>query len=197
MKGSISSPEIGRFYTFGHFRLDPAAKVLFCDGEPVPLTPKVFDTLQFLVEHSGRLLEKDELMQAIWQDRFVEESNLAFNIKVLRRALQDDPNQPRFIETIRGRGYRLIAEVEQTSGAHTIAPVLHPTSPEVVPAPRNTSYLSVAVIAVLITGTIFSAGWFGRSRVMPSLGAAPILSKPFESEALFNSGNVHALITPD
>src|SRR6266702_4337227 len=108
------SVQTGHFYEFGTFRLDPVAKVLFCEGKPVSLTPKVFDTLQIFVEHAGRLLEKDELMQRIWQDRFVEESNLTFNIKMLRRALNDDAHEPRFIETVPRRGYRFIAEVKET-----------------------------------------------------------------------------------
>src|SRR5712692_8955844 len=108
------SAETAHSYEFGNFRLDPAAKILFCENKPVALTPKVFDTLQVFVEHAGRLLEKDELMQKIWQDRFVEESNLTFNIKMLRRALKDDAHQPRFIETVPRRGYRFIAEVKET-----------------------------------------------------------------------------------
>src|SRR2546427_5439768 len=107
------STETARFYEFGNFRLDPSAKILFCENKPVALTPKVFDTLQVFVEHAGRLLEKDELMQKIWQDRFVEESNLTFNIKMLRRALKDDAHEPRFIETVPRRGYRFIAEVKE------------------------------------------------------------------------------------
>src|SRR5712692_117052 len=106
--------ETAHFYEFGTFRLDPSAKILFCENKPVPLTPKVFDTLQIFVEHAGRLLEKDELMQKIWQDRFVEESNLTFNIKMLRRALKDDAHEPRFIETVPRRGYRFIADVKET-----------------------------------------------------------------------------------
>src|SRR5215831_19295712 len=108
------SAETGQIYEFGEFRLDPTAKALRRGNEPVALTPKVFDTLQFMVEHAGRLLEKDELMEHLWQGRFVEESNLTFNIKMLRRALQDDAQQPRFIETVPRRGYRFIAEVKQT-----------------------------------------------------------------------------------
>src|SRR5215510_12760803 len=107
--------QTGRFYEFGDFRLDLDAKTLFCESRPISLMPKVFDTLQFFVEHPGRLLEKDELMDRLWQDRFVEESNLTFNIKMLRRALNDDAYQPRFIETVPRRGYRFIAEVREGS----------------------------------------------------------------------------------
>lgn len=99
------------FYEFANFRLDRSEKLLLRDGKCVPLTPKVYDTLEILIENKGRLLEKDELMQRLWPDRFVEESNLSSNIKMLRKALGDDAGHPRFIETVPRRGYRFIAEV--------------------------------------------------------------------------------------
>jgi predicted ATPase/Tol biopolymer transport system component/DNA-binding winged helix-turn-helix (wHTH) protein len=105
------SLETKRLYEFGDFRLDLAEKVLLRDGESVPITPKVFETLRVFVEHAGRLIEKDELMQKLWQDRFVEESNLTFNVKMLRKALGDSASKPVFIETVPKRGYRFIAEV--------------------------------------------------------------------------------------
>ena len=108
---AILSPEKGHCYEFGNFRLDPREKILFRDGIPVSLTPKVFDTLQMFVEHAGHLLSKDELIQSLWRDRFVEESNLTFNIRMLRRVLEDDVQNPRYIETIPRRGYRFIATV--------------------------------------------------------------------------------------
>ncbi len=100
-------------YEFADFRLDLSEKILLRDGKPVPLTPKVFDTLTILTENAGRLLEKDELIKKIWQDRFVEESNLTFNIKMLRKALGDNAGNPQFIETVQRRGYRFIAEVRR------------------------------------------------------------------------------------
>jgi len=105
------SPEKGHCYEFGNFRLDPREKILFRDGIPVSLTPKVFDTLQIFVEQAGHLLSKDELIQSLWRDRFVEESNLTFNIRMLRRVLEDDVQHPRYIETVPRRGYRFIAAV--------------------------------------------------------------------------------------
>jgi Tol biopolymer transport system component/DNA-binding winged helix-turn-helix (wHTH) protein len=198
VSASIST-ETRRFYEFGPFRLDPSEKTLFCDDKPLPLRPKIFDTLQYLVEHPGRLLDKDELMQGIWQDRAVEESNLTFNIKTLRRALNDDPNQPRFIETVRGRGYRFIADVKEVSLPRAAAQVeSHQTAPEKVPAmPRGRSYLSVTVVSAVLL-VLLAGGWFVRNRPTTSTRSAPILSRPFESEKFFSSGGfVHAVITPD
>src|SRR6476619_674261 len=98
-----------QLYEFENFRLSITQKVLLRDGKPVPITPKVFDTLVLFLENSGRLLEKNELLLRIWQDHFVDEGNLASNIKVLRKALGDDAGKPRFIETVPRRGYRFIA----------------------------------------------------------------------------------------
>lgn len=107
------SLETQHFYEFGDFRLDLAEKVLLRDGKFIPVTPKVFETLCVLVESAGRTVEKDELMQRIWQERFVEESNLTFNIGMLRKALGDDASKPRYVETVPRRGYRFIAEVRR------------------------------------------------------------------------------------
>jgi DNA-binding winged helix-turn-helix (wHTH) protein len=80
---------------------------------PLPLTPKVFETLLILVENSGRIVEKEELMKRLWPDSFVEESNLTFNIQQLRKSLGDNARRPFYIETLARRGYRFIANVEE------------------------------------------------------------------------------------
>ena len=76
---------------FGDFRVD-TAKRLFSrgDGDPISLTPKVFQTLLYLVQHRGRVIDKDELMEAIWPDSVVEENNLNQNISTLRRVLGEN-----------------------------------------------------------------------------------------------------------
>jgi Tol biopolymer transport system component/DNA-binding winged helix-turn-helix (wHTH) protein len=104
---------INHLYQFGEFRLDVDQRVLLREGKPVPLTPKVFETLLILVANSGRILDKDELMRSLWPDTFVEEANLAFNIQRLRKSLCDDARNPHYIETIPRRGYRFIALVEE------------------------------------------------------------------------------------
>lgn len=105
-----------RSYEFGPFRLDRRERLLLYQGRPVQLTPKVFDTLLTLVENSSRLVEKDELMKAVWPDSFVAESSLTFNVSMLRKALgQLDGEQP-YIETVPKRGYRFIADVTKVSG---------------------------------------------------------------------------------
>ncbi len=101
------------FFEFGEYRLDPAEHQLLRDGKVIALTPKAFETLRLLVENSGHLLEKDRLMEMLWADSFVEEGNLADNISKIRQALGDSRKEPRFIETVSGRGYRFIADVEK------------------------------------------------------------------------------------
>ena len=79
-------------YEFGPYRLDTAEQLLLRDGEPVPLTPKSFETLLVLVERSGHLVEKDELMKSGLGGRFVEESNLTNNVYALRKLLGPGEN---------------------------------------------------------------------------------------------------------
>jgi Tol biopolymer transport system component/DNA-binding winged helix-turn-helix (wHTH) protein len=113
-------PPINQLYKFGPFCLDVSERVLICDGRVVPLSPKLFDTLLVLIENRGRILGKDELMQAIWPDAYVEESNLTHNISQIRRALGDGE----YIETIPRRGYRFVSEVQtvrrEAQGAETV-----------------------------------------------------------------------------
>jgi DNA-binding winged helix-turn-helix (wHTH) protein/Tfp pilus assembly protein PilF len=99
-----------QLYCFDRFRVDPAESLLLRDGQPVPLPPKVFDTLVVLVENSGRLVTKDELISQLWPDSFVEEGTLARNISDLRKALGDSAGDHRFIETVPKRGYRFLAD---------------------------------------------------------------------------------------
>ena len=105
--------ELKPVYEFGPFRLDPAGRTLTRLGQPVALAPRVFDTLLVFVERRGRILEKDELMNLIWPQSLVEESNLAYNVSQLRKALQDDGSEQRYIETLNKRGYRFVAEVRE------------------------------------------------------------------------------------
>ncbi|HEY9504070.1 MAG TPA: transcriptional regulator, partial [Pyrinomonadaceae bacterium] len=114
------SHTISHFYRFGEFALDADQRVLLKGDRPVPLRPKVFDTLLVLVERSGRIVGKEELMTQIWPDSFVEEDNLTFNIRQLRKALGDDARWPRYVETVSRRGYRFIADVEEVlADTHT------------------------------------------------------------------------------
>lgn len=104
-------------YKFGEFRLDAVEKLLWSDDRRIPLTPKVFEMLQVFLESDGKLISKEDLMNKIWVNNFVEESNLTFTIRRLRKILNDDAHQPKFIETVPRRGYRFIAEVSRAAEA--------------------------------------------------------------------------------
>ena len=98
-------------YEFGDFRIDPVDRILMRQGEVVPLTPKVFDLLIMLIENQGRVVEKDQLMNAVWPNTFVEEGNLTQNISVLRKALGNGSNGRQYIQTIPRRGYRFTGNI--------------------------------------------------------------------------------------
>src|SRR5215471_2313833 len=102
-----------RLFEFGSFRLDERERRLLRNGEPIPLTPKAFDTLVVLVENGGHAVEKDALMQRVWPDAFVEEATIAQNIRTLRKALGPSPSGSQYIETIPKHGYRFVAAVRQ------------------------------------------------------------------------------------
>jgi DNA-binding winged helix-turn-helix (wHTH) protein len=102
-------------YEFGPFRIDPLKRRLLRDEEPLPLTPKAFDTLLVLVEQSGKTIEKDELMRKVWPDAIVEENNLTQNITALRKSLGDSRHDSQYIATIPGLGYRFVADVKKVT----------------------------------------------------------------------------------
>ena len=106
-------------YEFGPFRLDLAEKALSKDGESVSLTPKAFDTLLILIEKNGRLVEKEELMKRLWPDSIVEENSLSQNIYLVRKALGEESQGTRYIETVPRRGYRFNAPVKEIFSGDT------------------------------------------------------------------------------
>jgi TolB-like protein/DNA-binding winged helix-turn-helix (wHTH) protein/Tfp pilus assembly protein PilF len=107
------SKEINHIYEFGEFRLETAERLLLRNGEPISLTPKAFETLLTLIQSSGHVVEKDDLMKRVWADAFVEEANLARNIWSLRKALNDGDGDHNYIETIPKLGYRFKAPVTE------------------------------------------------------------------------------------
>lgn len=101
-----------QFFEFGRFCLDTEERRLLRDGQPVPLTPKAYETLRVLVENSGQVLEKEELIRRVWPDAFVEEGGLTRNISVLRKALANGTAEP-YIQTIPRRGYRFVVKARR------------------------------------------------------------------------------------
>src|SRR5271166_727297 len=120
-------------FEFGCFRLNPAERLLLREKMQVQLPPKAFDALVILVENRGRLLGKDELLRKVWPDTFVEESNLAQHISILRRALRDGEDGSKYIETVPRHGYRFIAEVREIGGIAPDSNVLSDSTPSQPP----------------------------------------------------------------
>ena len=108
------------FYEFGPFRVDPLQRMLWLGNQPVPLQPKAFDTLLVLVQHGEGVVLKDHLMKSVWPDTFVEESNLAQNVFVLRKALGETAGEQRYIVTVPGRGYRFAQKVRVVQEAEEV-----------------------------------------------------------------------------
>ena len=108
------SRETGQSYQFGPFRLDLSEHMLLRDGQPVPLTPKIFDVLGVLVRHSGHLVNKETLLREVWPGSFVEEGALNRTVSVLRKALGESPSGQKYIETVPKRGYRFVAPVTES-----------------------------------------------------------------------------------
>jgi DNA-binding winged helix-turn-helix (wHTH) protein/TolB-like protein/tetratricopeptide (TPR) repeat protein len=155
-----------QFYAFGPFLLDTARHLLTRQGEPVPLTPKSYDTLLALVEQGGNLMSKDELMQAVWPDHSVEEANLTQQISTIRKALGDSGERNQYIVTVPARGYRFAVPVRAWSDE-----AVQSTPPAVVPVWRRwTLRALIPILAVAVIAAIFLAM---RPRAPKSLAILP------------------------
>ncbi|HEX5875263.1 MAG TPA: winged helix-turn-helix domain-containing protein [Pyrinomonadaceae bacterium] len=194
-------------YEFGRFRLKTAERVLLREGEPVPLTPKVFDILLTLVEHGGQVVQKDDLMRRVWPNTFVEEGNLTQNISLLRKALGETPDGVQFIETVPRRGYRFVAETNRTWAGDRIEAggnghkesALSPetvkvaeeprvASPPVAPARRTPLYAIVAGLVVAgIIGLVYFKGWGAASEgeVIQSIAVLPFVDESADPDAQY------------
>jgi DNA-binding winged helix-turn-helix (wHTH) protein/TolB-like protein/tetratricopeptide (TPR) repeat protein len=116
------------FYEFGPFSLNASKRLLLRNGDPVPLAPKVLETLLALIENRERVVTKDELLKQVWGDTIVEEGGLARNVSLLRKILGEKPDDHQYIVTVPARGYRFVADVQErwrdgeSSGAQLPAP---------------------------------------------------------------------------
>lgn len=106
-------PELGDFQ-LGPWRVLRNEGTLCLDGQSIRLEPRIMDVLVYLAAHSGRVVAKEELIEAVWGGAFVEEGALSQAVHNLRKALGDDARQPRYIQTLPKRGYRVVAEVRET-----------------------------------------------------------------------------------
>lgn len=127
-----------KVYEFDDFSLFAENRTLYrLGGDRVSLTPRVFDTLLYLVANAGRLIEKDELMEAVWPDTVVEENNLNKNISVLRRVLGEKQGENRYIATVPGRGYKFVAQVSVSTAGKEGAAATDSSFGRLSPSERN------------------------------------------------------------
>src|SRR5262249_40334071 len=192
------------FFEFDLFRLDPVERLLYRDGELVPLTAKVFDILQVFVQNSGRTLEKEEIMRQVWPDQFVEEGNLTRNISTLRKALGESRDDHRYIVTIPGRGYRFVADVRETQVDDTRpsgvegdrSDVRHPTRRAAIWLLAAFVTLAALTVAGLYARRSVRSNATGNAIAVSSIAALPF--KPLGAESddeYFGLGMADRLIT--
>ena len=139
-------------FEFGAFHLDASERLLLLEGETVSLTPKAFDMLVTLVENSGHLVEKSELMRKLWPNSFVEEGSLAQNVSLLRKALGENESQ-KFIETVPRRGYRFVATVliKPGQGADSTIQSIAVLPFKSLGIDKGDEYLSIGIAETLTT----------------------------------------------
>jgi TolB-like protein/DNA-binding winged helix-turn-helix (wHTH) protein/Tfp pilus assembly protein PilF len=166
-------------YAFGRFRLDSLRRTLLLDNVPIKLVPRLFDLLLYLVENPGRVIEKDELLTAVWGGRIVEEANLSQAISALRKVLQAESVADTMIVTAPGRGYRFAAPVHRVSGAAAAfstgqiapAPIQPPAALSWWRAPRNRLRVGAALA--------FAGALLFTWRLIPSPHPAAPAAAPF------------------
>lgn len=106
---------MSRLYEFGPFRFDVQRRRLLQASEPVAVQPKALDLLAVMLERRGQELEKDVLMELLWPGMTVEESNQTVTMSVLRKALGERAQEPRYVLTLPGRGYRFVCDVREVA----------------------------------------------------------------------------------
>jgi DNA-binding winged helix-turn-helix (wHTH) protein/TolB-like protein len=127
-------------YEFGPYRLDPVRRILRRGEQVVPLTPKTLETLIALVEKSGRVIGKEELLRKVWPDTSVEEANLAVNISTIRKALGERPGGGQYIETVPRRGYRFAAIVNEQAAVEALTTPAQPADVSDAPIGQDSGY---------------------------------------------------------
>jgi len=193
----MSQQEQG-IYEFGAFRLDVGEGVLLREGHPVSLQWKTFETLCVLVKRSGHLVTRDELMDELWHDTFVEENNLAQHIRALRKALGEGENGSVFIETVPRRGYRFLPEVRVVNNENDADAALFvaPQTPQ-----QSASWLKpFAVVTVLVLFIVGVVGWnsLNRRRNNQIAPSAALTLQTMQVERLTAKGKVYdPAISPD
>ena len=180
-------------YKFGPFEITPSERRLSRGGEPVPITAKAFDTLLFLIQRNGHLVEKSTIMESIWPDSFVEEGNLSVTIHMLRKILGDDVADHKYIETVPKRGYRFTGVVREMRAPNVATiPTTSPRAVRPTPSFRLSMLTSaiftpirIGIFTVLTIGSVSAVVHLRRpSEAVPKINSLAVL--PFQ---ILNSTN--------
>ena len=166
-------------FRFGDFVLDGSQRRLLRSGEDVYLPPKTFELLLHLLQNRGRVLTKDELLEAVWPDVNVVENTLAQRIREIREALGDGAHGARFIKTVPKVGYQFIAELdEDTAGVSAPPPSasLEAAEADVAASERQSLTMPVAIACVMLIGLIGAGYYFGRTRPASPRGSPPAIT---------------------
>jgi len=191
------------FFEFGRFRLDQTGRLLFRDGQSVPLPPKAADLLLLLVQNAGHVVEKDHILKTVWPEAYVEEGSLARAISILRKALEDGENEQDYIVTISKRGYRFVVPVRETGEpSPRPEPVVPPGSGDhrkkLIAVTVTASAVLVVAILVALRVTGLRPGWFGKPAParIDSIAVLPLRNLSDDREQdYFADGMTEALIT--
>ena len=160
-------------WEFDGFQVLTEMRLLLSDGTAVPLTSKAFDTLVLLIANRDRVVTKDELLRSVWPDVAVEEGNLTQQIFLLRKALGESAQQPRYIVTVPGHGYRFTARVKAisddpaTTGVATAGAASLPTASRRGVRSIGTGLVVFGIVAVL--AMVFGSGWMAVDKTGPPL----------------------------
>lgn len=197
---------------FGAFTLDLQSHGLYRGSERIHLTPKPFETLAVLVEHRGKTVEKQELLDAVWKEAFVTEDSLVKAVREIRRVLEDEKDSPQFIQTVPGEGYRFIAEVTPANQKIEHHPNPEPVETHATPdgqvAEVQESVLALETIDISVAASgQDQAGFWIRAAVVALLAAlaAGILWRPWRKSespaqrliATFPAAHTSASFSPD
>jgi TolB-like protein/Tfp pilus assembly protein PilF len=180
--------ELPGIVSFGPFRLDRRKRVLWKGTDLVPLPPKALDLLLALVEQQGDVVRKQDLMEQVWPDTFVEEANLSVNVSALRKALGDGPDAQPYIQTVPRRGYRFVVA---GSGPGAGIPSLAVLPFQNLTPSAEDEYLGVGIADALIT----KLGRVGRLIVRPTSSVLKYAAAPADARTAGRELKVDAVLT--
>ncbi len=200
----MMNSELQQTISFAEFELDAARRRLSREGKTLPLNAKAFDLLVFLAENAGRVVTKDEILDAVWANQFVEEANLKVQMSALRKVLGESKNEHRFLVTIPGKGYKFIGDIrsgdrELVIESRSFSRIIIEeeaekisTSPNVAAPLRRRVTASHLTAVVVLTTLAFAAYQYFNFR------KADIPFEKFKLARLTNSGKISvAAVSPE